>query len=174
MRAGKGELGVLGHDEHQGIAHKIFPAGRDDEPLLLGLVHGLLIRRSKDVHRGALGDLLEQGAGSGKIEDDLGAGMLLFKALADFRKGVGQTGGGGHRQLLGRQNRRRLDQSHAPKGQKPQCHNSRPFHNLSFLSDYLRLTLKILPEVTRITIQAPEVSSTKARARVSFPACTAL
>ena len=100
--------GVLRHNEHQGIAHKIFPAGIDDETLLLRLVHGLLVRRGKDVYRGALGNLLEQRAGSGKIEDDLGAGMLLFEALPDFREGIGQTGGGRHRQLLGSQNRRRL------------------------------------------------------------------
>ena len=117
LEARQGETGLLRRDEHQGVAHKIFPAGRHDESLLLGLVHGLLVRRGEHVHRGALGDLLEQGAGRGKIKDNFAPRMLFFKELADFRQGVGEAGGGGNDQfLVGRG--RRPPKSHGARRQQ--------------------------------------------------------
>jgi hypothetical protein len=38
--------------------------------------------------------LLQQRAGSGKVEVDLAAGVLRFKALGNVLEGIGEAGGG--------------------------------------------------------------------------------
>ena len=86
-----------GHDHHQSVAHKVRPVGRAHQALLLRGVHGLLVGRGEHIHRRALGHLLQQGARRAKVQQHLAAGVRGFVALGNVLEGIGQAGGGRHR-----------------------------------------------------------------------------
>ena len=85
-------LGIAGHDQHQVVGREIDPAGRVDEPVLLGPVHGLLVGRGKDVHGRTGFDLLEELAGRGEIDVDLPVRVAGLESVFDLGHGAGEAG----------------------------------------------------------------------------------
>ena len=89
---------VARHDQNQSVAEQSAPCVGDDQVMLVGPVHPLLVGRGEEVGNGALIQLAGEGGGGGEAEAELAVAFRLPER-GDVAQGVGQGGGGENGQV---------------------------------------------------------------------------